>query len=138
MCTPIALSDSTEVRRYGEIGGTRDDVLKLAKKLAATHPGMELRFCYEAGPHGYPLCRCLRAHGYDCILVAPRRGERVKTNRRDQLARLHGAGELTAIYVPDPQDEAARAPCWTGSHRQRYRRYPPLCRSVLAARNRCN
>ena len=60
----IAPSDSTEVRRYGEIGGTHDDVLKLAKKLAATHPGRELRFCYEAGPHGYPLCRCLRAHGY--------------------------------------------------------------------------
>ena len=111
----IAPSDSTEVRRYGEIGGTHDDVLKLAKKLAATHPGRELRFCYEAGPHGYPLCRCLRAHGYDCILVAPSKiprkaGERVKTNRRDadQLARLHRAGELTAIYVPDPQDEAVR------------------------------
>jgi transposase len=111
----LAPSDSTEVRRYGEIGGTHDDVLKLAKKLAATHPGMERRFCYEAGPHGYPLCRCLRAQGNDCILVAPSKiprkaGERVKTNRRDadQLARLHRAGELTAIYVPDPQDEAIR------------------------------
>lgn len=111
----LAPSDSTEVRRYGEIGGTHDDVLKLAKKLAATHPGTELRFGYEAGPHGYPLGRCLRANGYDCILVAPSKiprkaGERVKTNRRDadQLARLHRAGELTAIYVPDPQDEAVR------------------------------
>ena len=37
-------------------------------------------------------------------------GDRVKTNRRDadQLARLYRAGELTAIYVPDPQDEAVR------------------------------
>ena len=111
----LAPSDSTEVRRYGLIGGTHDDVLKLAKKLVATHPGLALRFCYEAGPHGYPLCRCLRARGYDCILVAPSKiprktGERVKTNRRDadQLARLHRAGELTAIYVPDPQDEAVR------------------------------
>jgi transposase len=111
----LAPSDASEVRRYGLIGGTHDDVLKLAKKLAAAHPDWELRFCYEAGPHGYPLCRCLQAHGYECILVAPSKiprapGERVKTNRRDadQLARLHRAGELTAIYVPAPQEEAVR------------------------------
>ena len=37
-------------------------------------------------------------------------GDRVKTDRRDadQLARLFRAGELTGIYVPDPQDEAVR------------------------------
>lgn len=111
----LAPSDSSEVRRYGLIGGTHDDVLKLAKKLQAAHPGRELRFCYEAGPHGYPLGRCLQRHGYACILVAPSKvprqpGDRVKTNRRDadQLARLYRAGELTAIYVPDPQDEAVR------------------------------
>jgi transposase len=111
----LAPTDSTEVRRYGLIGGSHDDVLRLAKKLQAAHPQLTLRFCYEAGPHGYPLCRCLRSHGYDCILVAPskvprRPGDRVKTNRRDadQLARLYRAGELTAIYVPDPQDEAVR------------------------------
>jgi len=111
----LAPSDSSEVRRYGMIGGTHDDVLRLARKLQAAHPDTELRFCYEAGPHGYPLGRALRTHGYDCILVAPSKvprqpGDRVKTNRRDadQLARLFRAGELTAIYVPDPQDEAVR------------------------------
>jgi transposase len=111
----LAPSDSVEVRRYGLIGGGHDDVLRLAKKLAAAHPQMPLRFCYEAGPHGFPLCRFLRAHGYDCILVAPSKvprkpGDRIKTNRRDadQLARLHRAGELTAIYVPEPPDEAVR------------------------------
>ena len=67
----LAPSDSTEVRRYGLIGGTHDDVLRLAKKLQAAHPGHELRFCYEAGPHGYPLSRFLQSHGYACILVAP-------------------------------------------------------------------
>jgi transposase len=111
----LAPSDSTEVRRYGMIGGAHDDVLKLAKKLQAAHPGVALRFCYEAGPRGYPLCRFLQRHGHTCILVAPSKiarkpGDRIKTDRRDadQLARLYRAGELTAIHVPDPQDEAVR------------------------------
>src|SRR6266568_3926493 len=56
----LAPSDSTEVRRYGLIGGTHDDVLKLLKKLQAAHPGTPLRCCYEAGPRGYPLGRFIR------------------------------------------------------------------------------
>ena len=94
----LAPSDSTEVRRYGIIGGEHEDVLKLAHKLQAAHPGMVLKFCYEAGPRGFALCRCLRSHGWDCILVCPSKvprkpGERVKTDRRDadDLARLYRA-----------------------------------------------
>jgi transposase len=111
----LAPSDTTEVRRYGIIGGEHEDVLKLAKKLAEAHPGMRLKFCYEAGPRGFALCRCLQAHGWDCILVCPSKiprkpGERVKTDRRDadDLARLYRAGELTGLYVPEPVDEAMR------------------------------
>ena len=39
-----------------------------------------------------------------------RSGDRVKTDRRDgdALARLHRAGELTAIYIPTDADEAMR------------------------------
>ena len=55
------------------------------------------------------------ALGHECAVIAPslipkRPGERVKTNRRDALtlARLHRAGELTAIWVPDPGHEAVR------------------------------
>jgi hypothetical protein len=75
------------VRRYGIIGGEHDDVLKLVKKLQAAHPGTLLKFCYEAGPRGFALCRCLRSHGLDCLLVCPSKvprkpGERVKTDRR--------------------------------------------------------
>ena len=95
----LAPSDTPEVRRYGIIGGDHEDVLKLAKKLAAAHPGTTLKFCYEAGPRGFALCRCLRAHGWDYILVCPseiprKPGERVKTDRRDagDLARLYRAG----------------------------------------------
>lgn len=111
----LAPSASTEVRRYGIIGGEHDDVLRLLKKLSAAHPEADLQFCYEAGPRGYPLCRFIRSQGAQCSIVAPSRvprqpGDRVKTDRRDadQLARLLRAGELTGIYVPDPQDEAVR------------------------------
>ena len=41
----LAPSDSTEVRRYGVIGGEHDDVLKLVCKLHAAHPGLRLQFC---------------------------------------------------------------------------------------------
>ena len=43
-------------------------------------------------------------------LIPKRPGERVKTNRRDALtlAKLHRAGELTAVWVPDPEHEAVR------------------------------
>jgi transposase len=37
-------------------------------------------------------------------------GDRVKTDRRDavMLAKLHRAGELTAVWVPDAAHEAMR------------------------------
>jgi len=43
-------------------------------------------------------------------LIPTQVSDRVKTDRRDarQLARLFRAGELTAIYVPDEEDEAVR------------------------------
>jgi transposase len=43
-------------------------------------------------------------------LIPKKCGERVKTDRRDaiKLARLHRAGELSAVYVPDAADEAMR------------------------------
>jgi transposase len=43
-------------------------------------------------------------------LIPKRAGDRVKTDRRDAagLARLHRAGELTAVWVPDPGHEAMR------------------------------
>jgi transposase len=109
----IAPQNSTEVRRYGIIGGTLAAVDKLLKKLAADN--IELRCVYEAGPCGFVLCRHLRHQGIHCDVVAPslipkKASDRVKTDRRDadQLARLSRAGELTAIHVPDQEDEAIR------------------------------
>ena len=82
-------------------------------KLGCT--GRTLRFCYEAGPCGYGIQRQLTAAGHECVVVAPsliprKPGERIKTDRRDasNLARLHRAGELTSVWVPDPAHEALR------------------------------
>lgn len=109
----IAPGHSTEVRRYGIINGSLEAVDKLVKKLAS--PGVELRVVYEAGPCGFVICRHLRSKGIACEVVAPslvpkKASDKVKTDRRDadQLARLHRAGELTAIHVPDQEDEAVR------------------------------
>jgi hypothetical protein len=78
------------------------------------HQGLALRFCYEAEPCGYRIQRQLSAR-HECTVAAPslipkQAGEGVKTDRRDavSLARLHRAGELTAVWVPDPCYEAKR------------------------------
>ena len=111
----IAPSDNVEVRRYGIIGGTHDDEHRFIKKLQGSHPDATFKFCYEAGPRGYPLWRFLRGLGHECIIVCPSRvprrpGDRVKTDRRDadQLARLYRAGELSGIHILEPEDEAMR------------------------------
>jgi transposase len=79
-----------------------------------------LRACYEAGPTGYDLARLLQRMGVSCQVIAPSLiptapGDRVKTDARDcrRLARLHRAGELVAIRIPTPAEEAVRDLCRT-------------------------
>lgn len=89
------------------------------RRLIARFPDpARLRACYEAGPTGYELHRLLTGLRVPCQVVAPSLipkapGDRVKTDRRDsrRLARLHRAGELVAIRVPTPQEEAVRDLC---------------------------
>ena len=102
-----------EVREYGRIANTAAALTRLLRKLCGA--SVRLRFCYEAGPCGYGIQRQLSAQGHECVVVAPsliprRAGDRVKTDRRDaaSLARLHRAGELTAVWVPDAAHEAMR------------------------------
>ena len=104
---------SGEVRFLGEIDNTPEATSKLVRKLAGRYA--RLTFCYEAGPTGYGLYRQIARMGHTCMVVAPslipkRPGDRVKTNRRDalSLARQLRAGELTAVWVPDPRHEAMR------------------------------
>ncbi|WP_280175438.1 IS110 family transposase [Mesorhizobium carmichaelinearum] len=103
----------SEVREHGEISNTPAALTKLLGKLGGS--GVALHVCYEAGPCGYGIQRQVTAAGHDCAVVAPsliprRPGDRIKTDRRDavKLARLHRAGELTAVWVPDNAHEAMR------------------------------
>lgn len=109
----VAQANGGEVRYVGEIANTVQAMEKLVKALRKD--GADMRFCYEAGPCGYGIHRQLSDMGWDCQVVAPslipkKAGDRVKTDRRDSLmlARLHRAGELTAVWVPDGAQEALR------------------------------
>lgn len=108
----LAQTDGS-VESLGTIDNTPEAVRRLVKKLRGK--GGELRCCYEAGPTGYVLYWQLTELGVWCEVIAPslvpvRAGDRVKTDRRDamKLARLHRAGELTAVWVPTPEHEALR------------------------------
>ncbi|MEQ1882038.1 MAG: IS110 family transposase, partial [Burkholderiales bacterium] len=109
----VAEANGGEVRYIGEIANTPEAVDKLVKQLRKG--GANLSFCYEAGPCGYGIHPQLTDLGWDCQVVAPslipkKAGARIKTDRRDSLmlARLHRAGELTAVWVPDGAQEALR------------------------------
>jgi transposase len=97
------------------VGSIAHDVGKLRKLLARYGEPGAVHVVYEAGPTGYGLQRDLARRGYQCQVIAPslipkRAGDRVKTDRRDslRLAELARAGELRAVWVPDPADEAIR------------------------------
>ena len=115
-CGIVAVADGRcggEVLQLGNFLNRPDHIEKLAARLAKGN--RTLSFCYEAGPCGYGLFRQLVALGHDCMVAAPslipmKAGDRVKTDRRDpvMLAKLHRAGELTAVWVPDDAHEAMR------------------------------
>lgn len=108
-----AVADSSgDVLDIGVIPHQEDAVRRLVKRLGRKE---DLRVCYEAGPTGYGLYWLLAQMGVACDVVAPsliprRPGDKIKTDRRDarKLARLHRAGELVAIWVPDAAHEALR------------------------------
>lgn len=109
----VAYSGREEPVYHGIIAHTDKAVSKLLGRLSAKAEGVQV--CYEAGPCGYGLYRQLIGLGHGCAVVAPaliprKAGERVKTDRRDALAlaRLHRAGELTAVWVPGAEQEAMR------------------------------
>ena len=120
MATVVAEEGRTgQVRDTGVISNDLHALEKWIARLRKAH-GKEvlLRACYEAGPCGFGIARRLRQLGVECEVVAPsmtptRRGDRVKTDKRDarKLARLLRAGELTAVYIPEATDETMRDLC---------------------------
>jgi transposase len=109
----IAKAGRGDALQYGEIENTAEALQKLVRKISSQ--GERVLFCYEAGPCGYGIYWQLKEMGHECMVVAPsmipkKAGNRIKTDRRDAvtLARLCRAGELTAVWVPDREQEAIR------------------------------
>jgi len=111
----IALPGRDSPQLEGEIANKPKCINKLIQRLSQRFGGGLLLFCYEAGPCGYGLYRQIIAAGHDCQVVAPslipqKPGERIKTDIRDAL-KLSGylrSGDLTAVWVPDQEQEAMR------------------------------
>lgn len=111
----IAMPGRGEPVYRGEMAHQPKVLKRWLERLNDEFGGALLLFCYEAGPCGYGLYRQLLEAGHDCQVVAPslipkKPGERIKTDRRDalKLARLLRAGDLTAVWVPDTEQEAMR------------------------------
>lgn len=111
----VARSGREVAESRGEIANKPKAIAKLVKRLNSEFGGEVLLFCYEAGPCGYVLYRQLLELGHDCQVVAPslipkKPGERIKTDRRDarKLAQTLRSGDLTAVWVPDDEQEAMR------------------------------
>jgi transposase len=102
-----------DVELLGKTGTMKADIDRLCKRLQSKAPRVYV--VYEARPCGYGLYRELVRKGFDCMVCAPslipkKPGERVKTDRRDalKLVRSLRAGDLSAVHVPDVDDEAFR------------------------------
>lgn len=100
---------SGEVFR-ARLGGANEEAIGWLQSL----PG-PVRAVYEAGPTGFGLARAARTAGIEVMVCSPgaiprQPGDRVKTDARDalKLARLHAAGQLRPVLVPEPELEALR------------------------------
>ena len=118
----VAVAEWGRTGAVQDLGAISNDLHALEKLLARLRkrygPEVMMRACYEAGPCGFGIARRLHQLAVECSVVAPsltptRAGDRLKTDKRDarKLARLLRAGELSAIYVPEPTDEAIRDLC---------------------------
>ena len=109
----VAVADSAEGPRI--VATVANDGRQLPRLLRRLGERGELHCAYEAGPCGYEIYRLCERMGISCMVVAPslvprKPGDRVKTDRRDalKLCRCLRSGDLTPIWVPDPEHEALR------------------------------
>lgn len=112
----ITVATAEPGRAARVVGKLVHDVNKLLKVLDNIGPAPYLHVVYEAGPTGFGLQRALQARGYVCDVIAPSQmpkrpaASRAKTDARDSvaLAECSRAGQLRAVWVPEPGDEAIR------------------------------
>src|SRR5262252_4744896 len=117
----IAIAEAqriSEIRLFGSVSNDLDRLEIALNRIRKAHPGAQLETAYEAGPCGFGIARRLKQLKVPCLVAAPsliprQPGAPFKTDKRDarSLARLLLAGELTAVYVPEPTDEAIRDLC---------------------------
>jgi transposase len=108
----ILLADAKTPERLDRIP---NDLVKLRRFVDRVAQRGEIRSCYEASSAGYVIHRAMREWGYPCDVIAPslvpkRPGVQRKHDKRDasELAKLHRAGELTAVRVPSEAEERVR------------------------------
>jgi len=111
----IALPGRAKAYIDCEIANNEKSIHKLISRLNQQLHGQVLLFCYEAGPCGYGIQRQIMASGHGCDVVAPSKiprksGDKVKTDRIDacKLAQYLRSGDLTAVWIPDHEQEAMR------------------------------
>lgn len=99
------------------------EILKYMDRIQKQR-GEDCRFVcgYEAGCLGYSLHNQLRAHGVDCVILAPstmpqEKGKRIKTDPRDaaKIAKCLAFHLYSPVYVPDVEDDAVKEYGWSDS-----------------------
>ncbi len=107
-----------EIRLFGTITNDLGRLENALNRIRKAHPNAHLEIAYEAGPCGFVIARRLKQLKVPCLVAAPslipkKPGSPFKTDKRDAraIARLLRAGDLTAVYVPEPTDEAIRDLC---------------------------
>lgn len=109
----VVYSDTGETKEF-TVKNTIKDISKMVRKIKKLSSG-QVKFCYEAGVCGFTLQRQIEDLGCKCSVIAPslvptKPGERIKTDRRDakKLLGQFLAGQLTEVYPPNQEQEAAR------------------------------
>jgi transposase len=110
----VAQEHGAEVTSLGPMGTRQGAIAHLVRKMPSTAQHRIL--VSAAGPCGSWRYRYLKKTDDDWWVVAPslmpkKAGDRIKTDRRDamHLARRARSGELTAVSVPQVEEEAMRA-----------------------------
>ena len=106
-----------EIRLFGSIASSLQALERTLTRMREAHPEAQFEVAYEAGPCGFGIARRLKQLKVPCLVAAPSLipkppGSPFKTDKRDarSLARLLRAGELTAVYIPEPTDRSHPRP----------------------------